>query len=379
MEGIRAPRQIQKRCERDINYIWLLDSAAAPEFNRFERFRRNHLGKCADTLLAQLVQKLAALDEIRFEHLFVDGTKIEANANKYSFVWKKSVTKYETRLLAKLERKIPQLCEQYGIMAATEEDLLLQMEGKMVTSFVHGRGKRKSQLQRDIEELQGLLQRKEKYSGYQGTFGDHNSFSKADPDVTFMHMKEDHMRNSQLKPGYNIQFGVEGEYIVGVDVSSERNDQNALIPLLEQMEEQLGTKYQDVTADAGYESEENYSYLEEKKVGCYIKPANYERSKTKKFKSNMSLRENMNYDALMHTANLIERKLKAEIKEILIKENVDEYEIYITTTVDEVENTVYLDEIKIDIGKNFENKMGVIKSNIPEEYHKILKVGVKNE
>ena len=214
MEGIRAPRQIQKRCERDINYIWLLDSAAAPEFNRFERFRRNHLGKCADTLLAQLVQKLAALDEIRFEHLFVDGTKIEANANKYSFVWKKSVTKYETRLLAKLERKIPQLCEQYGIMAATEEDLLLQMEGKMVTSFVHGRGKRKSQLQRDIEELQGLLQRKEKYSGYQGTFGDHNSFSKADPDVTFMHMKEDHMRNSQLKPGYNIQFGVEGEYIV---------------------------------------------------------------------------------------------------------------------------------------------------------------------
>ncbi len=91
------------------------------------------------------------------------------------------------------------------------------------------------------------------------------------------------------------------------------------------------------------------------------------------------LSENLNYDALMHTANLIERKLKAEIKEILIKENVDEYEIYITTTVDEVENTVYLDEIKIDIGKNFENKIGVIKSNIPEEYHKILKVGVKNE
>ena len=138
MEGIRAPRQIQKRCERDINYIWLLDSAAAPEFNRFERFRRNHLGKCADTLLAQLVQKLAVLDEIRFEHLFVDGTKIEANANKYSFVWKKSVTKYETRLLAKLERKIPQLCEQYGIMAATEEDLLLQMNRSIQSEGAFG-------------------------------------------------------------------------------------------------------------------------------------------------------------------------------------------------------------------------------------------------
>lgn len=297
MEGVRAPRQIQKCCKRDINYIWLLNGAAAPEFNHFERFRRHHLSKCGDGLLSQLVRKLKELGEIRFEHLFVDGTKIEANANKYSFVWKKSVTKYETRLVSKLERRIPQLCEQYGIWAVTAEDLLLQLEGKVTIPFVHGRGKRKSQLQRDIEELQGLLQRKEKYSGYQGTFGDRNSFSKTDPDATFMHMKEDHMRNSQLKPGYNIQFGVEGEYIVGVDVSSERNDQNTLIPLLEQMEKQLGVKYQDVTADAGYESEENYSYLEEKDIGCYIKPSNYERSKTKKFKSNMALRENMAYDA----------------------------------------------------------------------------------
>ena len=297
MEGVRAPRQIQKCCKRDINYIWLLNGAAAPEFNHFERFRRDHLSKCGDELLSQLVRKLKELGEIRFEHLFVDGTKIEANANKYSFVWKKSVTKYETRQVAKLERRIPQLCEQYGILAVTAEDLLLQLEGKVTIPFVHGRGKRKSQLQRDIEELQGLLQRKEKYSGYQGTFGDRNSFSKTDPDATFMHMKEDHMRNSQLKPGYNIQFGVEGEYIVGVDVSSERNDQNTLIPLLEQMEKQLGVKYQDVTADAGYESEENYSYLEEKDIGCYIKPSNYERSKTKKFKSNMALRENMAYDA----------------------------------------------------------------------------------
>ena len=167
----------------------------------------------------------------------------------------------------------------------------------MEVPYVHGRGKRKSQLQRDIEELQELMARKEKYCGYQGTFGDRNSFSKTDPDATFMHMKEDHMLNFQLKPGYNIQPGVEGEYIVGVDASGERNDQNTLIPLLEQMEKQLCVKYRDVTADAGYESEENYSYLEDKKIGCYIKPANYERSKTKKYKSNMALRENMTYDA----------------------------------------------------------------------------------
>ena len=89
--------------------------------------------------------------------------------------------------------------------------------------------------------------------------------------------------------------------------------------------------------------------------------------------------EKMNYDALMHTANLTERKLREEMKEILIKENINEYEIYITTTVDEEENTVFLEEIKIEVGKAFENKISIIKNNIPKEYQEILKVGVKNE
>ena len=89
--------------------------------------------------------------------------------------------------------------------------------------------------------------------------------------------------------------------------------------------------------------------------------------------------ENVNYDALMHTANLTERKLKAEMKEILIKENINEYEIYIITSVDEEENTVYLEEIKIEVGKAFENKISIIKSNVSEEYQEVLKVGVKND
>ena len=89
--------------------------------------------------------------------------------------------------------------------------------------------------------------------------------------------------------------------------------------------------------------------------------------------------EKMNYDALMHTANLTERKLREEMKEILIKENINEYEIYITTTVDEKENTVFLEEIKIEVGKAFEGKIGVIKSSVPKEYQEVLKVGVKNE
>ena len=142
-----------------------------------------------------------------------------------------------------------------------------------------------------------LVTRKKKYEKYQATFSGRNSFSKTDPDATFMHLKEDHMRNAQLKPAYNLQLAVEGEYITGFDISSERSDQLTLIPLIDKMDENIGVKYQDVTADAGYESEENYTYFENRKQACYIQPPNYERSKTRKFKNNMALRENMEYDA----------------------------------------------------------------------------------
>jgi hypothetical protein len=144
-----------------------------------------------------------------------------------------------------------------------------------------------------------LLGRKIKYAGYQETVNGLNSFSKTDPDSTFMHMKDDHKRNAQLKPGYNVQLGVEGEYITGVLVSSERSDQLTLIPLLDNMEAHLGRSYEDLTADAGYESEENYTYFEGKATECFIKPQNYERSKTKKYKNNMALRENMAYDPVL--------------------------------------------------------------------------------
>lgn len=97
------------------------------------------------------------------------------------------------------------------------------------------------------------------------------------------------------------------------------------------------------------------------------------------FASQEGISEKMNYDALMHTANLTERQLREEMKEILIKANINEYEIYITTEVNEEENTVLLTEIKIEIGKAFGNKIELVKSNVPEEYQEVLKVGVKNE
>ena len=193
-----------------------------------------------------MVKKLKGLGEIRYEHLFIDGTKIEANANKYSFVWKKSTNKYESRTLEKLEKLTAELSRKYGVLEA--EHLLPELEKRMTVPYVHGRGHRKSELQRDIEQLRELEAKKTKYAAYQETFHGRNSFSKTDPDATFMHMKEDHMRNAQLKPGYNIQFGIEGEYITGVTVSSERSDQLTLIPFMEKLKDN-GIEYADVTAE----------------------------------------------------------------------------------------------------------------------------------
>ena len=298
MEGIYSSRSIQSSCRRDINFIWLLNGAPAPSYHEIARFRSQRLSQCAEELFFQMVKTLEGYGEIKFEHLFVDGTKIEANANKYSFVWKKSTTKYEARNDKKLKAVVEELSAKYGIITKDADELGSSLRKKVTEPFVYGRGHRKTELQRDIELLDGLREKGRKYAAYRETFHGRNSFSKTDPDATFMHMKEDHMRNAQLKPGYNIQFGVEGEYITGVSVSSERSDQLTLIPFMENLRSH-GIEYRDVTADAGYESEENYSYFEAIETECYIKPQNYERSKTKKFKSNMALRENMPYDPIL--------------------------------------------------------------------------------
>ena len=236
MESNYASRRIHTACQWDINYIWLLEGYSAPSHFEIARFRSQLLSKCAEEIFAQLVTMLHEMGEIRYEHLFVDGTKVEANENKYSFVWKKSTNKYEARLDEKTEKLLSELCVKYGVMSNGQDELLAALEAKLDFPFVHGQGGRKIELQRDIELLRTLAERKQKYIRYNEMFRGRNNFSKTDADATFMHLKEGHMRNAQLKLGYNVQFGVEGEYITGVDGSSERSDQLTLIPLMEKMQ-----------------------------------------------------------------------------------------------------------------------------------------------
>jgi transposase len=335
MNNLYTSRALEQACRRDINFMWLLEGAKAPDHNTIARFRRRRISAAAEDLYYQLVGLLKERGEISFKNLFVDGTKIEANANKYSFVWRKATEKQAAKLQEKLTQTTRIIRESYHLEVTEKADpveildLLLRKQQQENIPIVHGTGKRKSQLQKDIEQMEELLARQQKYEDYGAVFQGRNSFSKTDHDATFMHMKEDHMRNAQLKPGYNVQIAVEAEYIVGMDISSERSDALTLIPLLKRMKNFLqGKKHENIVADAGYESEENYSYLEEEKQTYYIKPSNYEKTKTRKYRNNLHQLENMDYDQVkdeytcrngkkVRPVALAQRKSKSGYKSII--------------------------------------------------------------
>lgn len=303
MNNTYTSRQLETACRRDINYMWLLQGQKAPDHNTIARFRSGRLTGIIEDLFGQLVLYLHEHGEIAFENLFVDGTKIEACANKYSFVWKKATLKHEARLQTKarqaLQRILPELNVPEKITVDCLNQVSLALQQQVAASgiaAVHGKGKHKTQLQRDLEEMTVFAEKQAKYDRYNALFDGRNSFSKTDTDATFMHLKEDHMRNSQLKPAYNVQIGVEGEYIIGLDISSERSDQNTLVPFLDRMRRQLPHKPRNIVADAGYEGEENYVYLAQNGQTCYIKPQNYELTKTRKYRQDPYRLENMAYD-----------------------------------------------------------------------------------
>ena len=289
--------------------MFLLEGHSAPDHAILARFRSIHFAPCSKRILAEVSNILFDLGEISGETIFIDGTKIEANANKYTFVWKKAVTKNQAKLLIKLADFVAE-CEQlydikivYGNVIKIKH--LKRLRKKLYAlknagniTFVHGIGKRKTPLQKSIEALEEALSKLKEYTQKIHICGERNSYSKTDNDATFMRMKEDAMGNGQLKPAFNLQHGVDSEYITWLTIGPQPTDTTTLIPFLKDAEQHLKFKYKNITADAGYESEENYLFLEANNQIAFIKPANYEISKTRKYKNDIGKIENMEYDKI---------------------------------------------------------------------------------
>ena len=349
MRGVRSVDRIVELCERDLAFIWLT-RGQKPKRDAFYEFKGKKLtSEILDDLNYQFLRRLQKEGLVTLKELFIDGTKIEANANRYTFVWRGTINYHLAGLLDSIELNFSRYNtflqengyrQKYDIgnaqMFVIEgmdkvrsvieknrkrklskhkklanntvieidncsplEILKLQKNLNTIASgegieFVYGKGKRKPEIQQLYEELEHLGQR---LMGYKECFEimgkDRNSYSKTDLEATFMRMKEDHMLNGQLKPAYNVQIAVENYFIVHGYVSNDRTDYNTLIPVLEKHQKAFGSVLEEVTADSGYCSEKNLLYLKEKGIESYIKLQDHEKRKTRAYAEDISKYYNM--------------------------------------------------------------------------------------
>ena len=349
MRGVRSVDRIVELCERDLAFIWLT-RGKKPKRDAFYEFKGKKLtSEILDDLNYQFLRRLQKEGLVTLKELFIDGTKIEANANRYTFVWRGTInyhlaglldsieltfTRYNTflqengygskydignahmfvvegmdkvRSVIEKNRK-RKLSKQKKLANNTVIEIdncspleILKLQKNLSTiasgegiGFVYGKGKRKPEIQQLYEELEHLGQRLMEYKECFEIMGkDRNSYSKTDLEATFMRMKEDHMLNGQLKPAYNVQIAVENYFIVHGYVSNDRTDYNTLIPVLEKHQKAFGSVLEEVTADSGYCSEKNLLYLKEKGIESYIKLQDHEKRKTRAYAEDISKYYNM--------------------------------------------------------------------------------------
>lgn len=310
-QRIYSARMIAKALRENIHFMWLSGNNR-PDFRTINRFRTTILRENIEGVFAAVIELLLEKGLVRFENYFLDGTKIEANANKYSFVWKKATATYKAKLRIKIREVLDRVEEinDRENAAYGDADLEETGEGIEVTAEELEETIRKiNEGMKDLDDEESreteqqlrvlekdLLPRLKKYEGYERVLGSRNSFSKTDPDATFMRMKEDHMNNGQLKAGYNIQIGTENQFILGYSLHQKTNDQQTLVPHIRKLENITGMLPVNIVADAGYGSEENYAFIDLKGMGNFVKYQYFHRDQRRMFKKEIFRVENLPYD-----------------------------------------------------------------------------------
>ena len=283
MNNVYSCRKIEKLLYRDIYYIWL-SGYQKPDFATINRFRnrvKNEIGHIFTLLVLILVEKGFVTLEVEY----LDGTKIESKANKYTFVWRKSVERNREKLLEKIRVLLQQINEQMAQDKAADVDILeltpqtlceiskefkealgSAPEAKTKEEKAAQRGKNKmfKELERHGEKLAEYNSRLEQMEG-------RNSISKTDPSATFMRMKEDAMCNGQTKPGYNLQISSENQFITDFALFPNPTDTLTFIPFLGSFPGRYGRFPKRVVADSGYGSEENYRFMDEAGIEGFVK------------------------------------------------------------------------------------------------------------
>ena len=284
-QGYMSLRELEDNCRVSIRFMYLMDNER-PSYRTFSYFINDVLGDSIEDIFNDINKKIFEQENVDLNHLYIDGSKFEANANKYSWVWKKATEKSRYRLFEKITALFHEIntdLEWSGLKIETNVEYAPEQLREIAdqyakawnvdrSDFVYGKGHRKTCQQRQYEKLLEYASKLEEYIEKVNICGPaRNSYSKTDHSATFMRIKTDYMGNDQLLPAYNVQVGVADEYIAVVDVNQYRSDMDCFVPLMEQFKKTYGFYPKYPTADAGYGSYNNYIYCEQHGMEKYMK------------------------------------------------------------------------------------------------------------
>ena len=304
MNNRTSSRELEKHVERDLFMKAVFGPSVHLDHSTISRFIARYPEQIED-IFRQSVEKLASLGELGKKVVFQDGTKIESRAGRYTFVWKSATEKSKEKCLARIRKLLEEsvasgLVQTDGTSDSEPEKLLasavrtIEERGLFNPEEKRGRGHHKSRINRLKERAEAELSRLESLGKHLSLMDGRNSLSKTDTDATFMRMKEDHMLNGQLKPAYNIQNAVDSNYIVASSISADRTDLKTAGHILRKLD-LLPWKYDIYCADSGYDSLESFWELEKRGIEAYIKPQDWEISKTRSYRSDIGRSVNMTF------------------------------------------------------------------------------------
>ena len=283
--GYCSLRELEDNCKVNIRFMYLMDHQT-PSYRTFGYFINEILQDKIENIFNDINHAIFNDEHVDLQHLYIDGSKFEANANKQTWVWKKATEKFRYKLYEKITAEIEEINAEIawsGVQITTNPeyvpDYLNEIVEQLVllweldtSTFVYGSGKRKSKEQRHYEHLTTFCQKLQEYIQKIEICGpNRNSYSKTDNSATFMRIKTDYMGNDQLLPAYNVQIGVADEYIAVVDVNHYRSDMDCFVPLMEHFKQTYGFYPKYPVADAGYGSYNNYIFCEQNRIEKYMK------------------------------------------------------------------------------------------------------------
>ena len=303
LSNIYSCRKIAKALNENIHFMYIAGNST-PDFRTINDFRGKILKEHIKELFTEVVKLLVEEGYVSLDIQYIDGTKIEATSNKYTFVWRGSVEKYKERLEQKIKGILQDIeaSIQSDNQEINQEELPKEINSEVLKAKLAQINRRLSEptkkQEKEIQKLQKEhLPKLEKYENDLRIMGDRNSYSKSDTDATFMRMKDDHMQNGQLKPAYNTQISTENQFITHVSIHQTPGDTTTLESHLNSFEQQYQKQSKELCADAGYGSEENYEMLENKGIAAYVKYNYFHKEQTKKQKENPFLPQNMFYNS----------------------------------------------------------------------------------